>query len=124
MSLPYIRLAEMYLTRAEADIMNNNAVNQQDVDDINKLRKRANPATMLTSIPTEQEALDLLFDDRVKEMCIELSDHYLNCRRLQKGIIKIPSEGTGLKPYSEYADLLVFPFPINEVTIYGLTRNP
>lgn len=124
MSLPYIRLAEMYLTRAEADIMNNNAVNQQDVDDINKLRKRANPSTMLTAIPTEQEALDLIFDDRVKEMCIEMGDHYLNCRRLQKGIIKIPSEGTGLKPYSEYADLLVFPFPINEVTIYGLTRNP
>ena len=124
MNFPYIRLAEMYLTRAESDIMNSNAVNQQDVEDINKLRNRANPSTVLTEIPPKDDALNMIFDDRTKEMCIELGDHYLNVRRLQKGIPKIPSEGVGLKPYSEYADLLAFPFPQNEINIHGLTRKP
>ena len=124
MDFPYIRLAEMYLTRAEANIIKNNAVSQQDVDDVNMLRRRANPATILNNIPSVNETLDIIYNDRTKEMAIELGDHYLNVRRLQRGIVKIPSEGVGLKPYSEYADLLAFPFPQKEIGIYGLTRRP
>jgi hypothetical protein len=124
MDLPYIRLAEMHLTRAEANIMVNNSVSQQDVDDINILRSRANPATVLSSIPSMEDALNILFDDRVKELAIEVGDHYLNVKRLEKGIVRIPSEGTGLKPYSEYSDLLAYPFPDDEIKIHGLTRNP
>ena len=120
----YIRLGEMYLTRAEANIMVNNSVSQQDVDDINILRTRANPATELASTPTPEEALDILFEDRIKELGFESADHYQNLRRLEKGIVRTPEEGTGMKPYSEYADLLVFPFPSNEVNIHGLDRNP
>ncbi len=120
----YIRLAEIYLTRAEANIMVNNAVSQQDVDDINMLRKRANPDSELASIPTVEEALDILFEDRIKELGFETADHYLNLRRLEKGIVRTPEEGEGKKPYSEYADLLVFPFPVNEAKIHDLNRNP
>jgi starch-binding outer membrane protein, SusD/RagB family len=124
MDMIYIRLAEMYLTRAESNIMNNNTVGQQDVDDINKLRSRANPATVLTSIPVKNAALDTLYNDRTKELAIELGDHYLNTRRLQKGIVKTAKEGGGIKPYSQYADLLAFPFPLNEINIHQLTRKP
>lgn len=124
MNLIYIRLAEMYLTRAEANIMKNNSVSQQDIDDINIIRRRANPSSVINSIPDVQTTLDIIFNERTKELAIENGDHYLNVKRLEKGIIKIPSEGTGLKPYSEYSEILVFPFPLNEVTIHNLTRNP
>ena len=124
MNLIYIRLAEMYLTRAEANIMKNNSVSQQDIDDINIIRKRANASTVINSIPDVQTTLEIIFNERTKELAIENGDHYLNVKRLEKGIIKIPSEGTGLKPYSEYSEILVFPFPLNEVTIHNLTRNP
>jgi hypothetical protein len=120
----FIRLAEMHLTRAEANIMVNGNVSQQDVDDINILRNRANPSTVLTSIPSMEDALNILFDDRIKELAFEMGDHYLNRKRLEKGIINTPLEGSGFKPYSEYSELLVFPFPDNEVKIHGLTRNP
>ena len=120
----YIRVAEMYLIRAEANITVNNSVSQQDVDDINKLRNRANPDTEVGSPPSATEALDMLFEDRIKELGFETADHYLNLRRLEKGIVRTPEEGTGKKPYSEYADLLVFPFPDNEVKIHDLSRNP
>lgn len=124
MDMIYIRLAEMYLTRAESNIMNNNNVSQQDVDDINILRSRANSSTILTSIPEKNATLDTLYNDRTKELAIEVGDHYLNTRRLQKGIVKTAQEGVGIKPYSEYADLLAFPFPLNEIQIHGLNRIP
>lgn len=120
----YIRLAEMYLTRAEAAIRANNSVAQQNVDDINILRSRANATTVLASIPAVEEALTILYEDRVRELAFESADHYLNVRRLEKGIIRIPTEGTGMKPYSEYSDLLAFPFPENEIKIHDLDRNP
>lgn len=114
----------MYLTRAEANIMKNNSVSQKDVDDINILRKRADPTTVLASIPSKLNALNILFDDRTKELAFELGDHYLNVKRLEKGIIKTAKEGGGLQPYSEYSALLVFPFPDDEIKIHGLTRTP
>ncbi len=120
----YIRLAEMYLTRAEANIMNNNSVSQQDVDDINTLRQRADPASELTSVPTVQQALDILYEDRTKELAFELGDHFLNTKRLQRDIIKIDTEGGGTRSYAEWSELLLYPFPDIEVDIHGLTRNP
>ena len=124
MDMLYIRLPEMYLTRAESNIMNNNAVSQQDTSDINRIRRRANPLRVLNFIPSRNAALDSIYNDRVKELAVELGDHYLNVRRLQKGIIKTAQEGGGLKPYSVYGNLLAFPFPANEIQIHGLNRRP
>lgn len=123
MHYQYIRLAEMYLTRAEADIMVNGSVNQQDVDDINVLRNRAKPSSVLTSIPTKDQALDLIFEDRTKELAFELGDHFLNTKRLKLGIIKTEDEGEGFKTYAEWIELLLYPFPATEVDIHGLTRS-
>jgi len=124
MNMPVIRLSEMYLTRAEANITRNNSVSQQDVDDINILRTRANPATVLTAIPTVSAALDMLYEDRVKELLIEGTDRYHNIYRLQRAIVKTAQEGGGLKPFSEYADLLAWPLPQREVDLHDLTRTP
>jgi hypothetical protein len=119
-----IRLAEVYLTRAEAAIMNNNSVSQADVDDMNMIIGRGNPGNVLTGIPALQDALDLLYEERLKELAFETDDHYLNVRRLKKPIIQSPTEGGGWKNYEEYSDLLVFPFPETEVGFHNLTRNP
>ena len=123
MHYQYIRLAEMYLTRAEANIMVNGSVNQQDVDDINALRNRVKPSSVITSIPTKDQALSMLFADRTKELAFELGDHFLNTKRLKFGIIKTQDEGEGFKTYSEWIELLLYPFPGNEVDIHGLTRT-
>ena len=123
MHYQYIRLAEMHLTRAEANIMVNGSVNQQDVDDINALRSRAKPSSVITSIPTKDQALNMLFEDRTKELAFELGDHFLNTKRLKFGIIKTQDEGEGFKTYSEWIELLLYPFPGNEVDIHGLTRT-
>ena len=120
----FIRLAELYLTRAEANIMKNNSVSQQDVDDVNLIKNRANASDVITTIPSAQDALEALYAERTKEMAFERGDHYFNTRRLQRGIIKTSSEGSGLKPFSEYADILAFPFPTTEIDIHGLTRTP
>jgi hypothetical protein len=119
----YIRLAEMHLTRAESNIMINGTVSVQDGADVNILRERADASSVLSSIPTVQEAIDLLFDDRTKELAFELGDHFLNTKRLKKDIIRTEQEGGGVKSFAEYSDLLVFPFPEIEVDIHGLTRK-
>jgi hypothetical protein len=67
--------------------------------------------------------LDHLYNERTKELAFEIGDHFLNTKRLRRGIIKIPSEGSGFKTYEEYSDLLVFPFPQTEIDVHGLTRN-
>jgi len=119
-----IRLAELYLTRAEAAIMNNNNVSQADVDDMNAIIGRGNPDNVLEVIPTVQDALELLYEERLKELSYETDDHYLNLHRLEKPIIGSPTEGGELKPYSDYSDLLVFPFPETEIEFHNLDRNP
>lgn len=124
MNYPLLRLPEMYLTRAEANIMRNSSVSQQDVDDINMLRNRANPSTMLGAIPSVDAALDTLYNDRVREMLIDGADRFHNIYRLQRPIVKIPQEGSGWKPFSEYADQVAWPLPQREVDFHGLTRNP
>jgi len=123
MDYRYIRLPEMYLTRAESNIMRNNNVTQQDVDDINTIKERADPSSVLTLIPPVSEMLNIIFEERTKELAFELGDHYLNTRRLQKPIIETGQEGGGTKSYDEYKGLLVFPFPQIEVDIHDLTRE-
>ncbi len=123
MNYRYIRLAEMYLTRAESNVMVNNSVSPQDVDDLNHVRIRSSPDDVLNGTPSLDEMMEELYMERTRELAFELGDHFLNTKRLRRGIIKIPSEGTGFKSYEEYSDLLVFPFPQIEIDVHGLTRR-
>ncbi len=116
----FIRYAEMYLTRAESNIMNNNAVNDQDIADINEIKNRAGASGVITGLPSAVATLDIIFNERSKELCFERGDRYLNTRRLEKDIIN--ENGQGGTAFSQYADLLAFPFPVNEVRIHGLSR--
>lgn len=123
MDYRYIRLAEMYLTRAESNIMVNNSVAQQDIEDLNTVRNRAKPEAVVSAPINIEQMLDELYIERTKEFAFELGDHFLNTRRLQRGITKISTEGPGLKTYEEYDELLVFPFPQIEIDVHNLTRR-
>lgn len=123
MDYRYIRLAEMHLTRAESNVMISNSVSQQDIDDVNIVRGRAMPEEMLSVPISTNQILEELYVERTKELAFELGDHFLNTKRLQRGISKISSEGSGIKSFEEYDELLVFPFPQIEIDVHNLTRR-
>jgi hypothetical protein len=115
-----LRLAEMYLTRAEANIMVNNAVSTQDVADVNMVKNRAGAADTVTGTPAVATMLDVIFNERSKELCFEYGDRFLNSRRLQKPIVD--ESGSGTVPYANYNTILVYPLPLSEVNIHNLQR--
>ncbi|MDA0889367.1 MAG: RagB/SusD family nutrient uptake outer membrane protein [Bacteroidetes bacterium] len=115
-----LRLAEMYLTRAEANIMVNNAVSTQDVADVNMVKNRAGAADTVTGTPAVATMLDVIFNERSKELCFEYGDRFLNSRRLQKSIVD--ESGSGTVPYANYNTILVYPLPRSEVNIHNLQR--
>jgi len=116
----WLRYAEILLTRAEANIMQNSSVSAQDIDDVNMIKNRAGAADVVTGTPDMATMLNIIFEERSKELCFEVGDRFMNTRRLQKGIVNLT--GDGEIAYSAYVDLMAFPFPDNEVTIHGLQR--
>jgi hypothetical protein len=63
--VPVIRLAEMYLTRAEANVRNNTSVGAAPLADVNMIRARAGlaPLTAVTlAAVTKERALELAFE--------------------------------------------------------------
>lgn len=81
--VPVIRLAEMYLTRAEANFRNNTSVGATPLADVNIVRSRAGiaPLTAVTLADIAKErALELAFEG-----------HYLHdAKRLQQSVGSLP----------------------------------
>lgn len=78
-NVPIIRLAEMYLTRAEANFRNNTSVGAAPLSDVNLIRARAGLPALAT----------LTLDDITKERYLELAfeGHNLHeAKRLQKSV--------------------------------------
>lgn len=68
---PLIRLAEMYLNRAEA-LAQKDGINQTSVDLINALRRRAGLSDLLLiNFLTQQSLVDAILNERRKELCFE-----------------------------------------------------
>ncbi|MFH7012971.1 RagB/SusD family nutrient uptake outer membrane protein [Flavobacterium sp. FlaQc-52] len=112
-----IRLAEMYLIRAEANFQAGTAIGNTPLDDINILRTRAN-AENLTAV-----TLDDILLERQLELAME--GFLIHDIKRTKGSIDISDEadGTSLIPFD--ADELVFPIPIAEMDANKLiTQNP
>lgn len=108
-NLPVIRLAEMYLTRAEANFRLGTSIGDTPVNDVNKIRERAHASTLgavtLNDI-TNERALELAFEgSRIHDL-----------KRLKKD--------TGDFPYNDPA--LVFPIPDREIKASNgvLVQNP
>ncbi len=136
---PLIRMAEMYLFRAEANIMNNNAA--AAAADINKVRNRSNLASLghtptMMDIYHERrcefvfEYADALYDlKRWHKSCPELktvTEHALTTQpRIRKYADRSnPASSFTLAPYSDNTDritsyddhLIVFPYSSELIT--------
>lgn len=97
-----IRLAEMYLIRAEANFREGTEVGAAPVDDINTIRNRVN----LDSYEAADLTLDIILNERALELAFE--GFYLHdAKRLQQNI--------GLNAWN--AGNLVFPIPQREIRV-------
>jgi hypothetical protein len=111
-----LRLAEMYLTRAESNIMKNGSVSASDVADVNMIKNRASVA-LISGTPSQADMLDIIYNERSIELCFEWGDRFYNTRRLQKDIVA--EGGNGVIPFSNYNTLLVYPISTADSDIHG-----
>ena len=111
-----LRLAEMYLTRAESNIMKNGSVSASDVADVNMIKNRASVA-LISGTPSQADMLDIIYNERSIELCFEWGDRFYNTRRLEKDIVG--EGGNGVIPYSNYNTLLVYPISTADSNIHG-----
>lgn len=103
-----LRLAEMYLIRAEANLRLGSAVGATPVEDINRIRERSN-ADVLTSVS---------LDDIMLERQLELAFEGFLIHDLKRTM-----EDVGDIPYDDNS--LLFPIPQREMDVNSLlTQNP
>jgi hypothetical protein len=107
--IPVIRLAEMYLTRAEANFRLGTELGASPLEDVNVIRTRSE-LTPLSSITT----VDQIIGERFLELAFE-GDKFLTSKRLRLTV-------RGL-PYNDAK--LVFPIPQREIDLNNATpQNP
>ncbi len=105
--IPLIRLAEIYLTRAEAAAEAGDVI--QARSDLNVIRKRANPAA--ANITLSGQALkDEIMVERRRELAFEGHTYYDFIRK-GKGITRIDCNALVNKSVPFPSDLLIIPFP-------------
>jgi starch-binding outer membrane protein, SusD/RagB family len=101
-AIPVVRLAEMYLTRAEANYRSGAQVGAKTpLEDVNEIRQRAgaNPLLAITSA-------DQIVDERFKELAFE-GEKYLTMKRLKMNV--------GTIPYDD--PFLILPIPQREIDL-------
>lgn len=104
MNIPYLRLAEMYLIRAESMVNNGNP--EGALADLNALRVRAGLDE--TTYTDEADLLDQIFRERSLELSME-GDNFHNLKRLERSI--------GGFPWEEARYKLVFFIPEKEIQL-------
>lgn len=104
-----IRLAEMILTRAEANFRNTSSIGADPIDDINAIRSRAEAVEFVTL------DLDIIFEERYRELCFEgrLLD---DIRRFEKDVT-IPDGPEAGDVLTWDSPRLVLPIPQREIDI-------
>ncbi|MBE8726673.1 RagB/SusD family nutrient uptake outer membrane protein [Flavobacterium hungaricum] len=112
-----IRLAELYLIRAEANFRLGTAIGDTPLNDINTIRERSNAG----AIPA------VTLDDILLERELELGmEGFLihDIKRTQRSIdISTDGDGSDLLPFDD--DVLVFPIPLKETDANKkITQNP
>ena len=112
-NIPIIRLAEMYLTRAEADVRAGNAASA--LDDVNLIRQRSN-ATPLTAVTLA---------DVLRERQLELAFEGFRLYDLKRtnGIVRAATATNPALLANDPKEIL--PIPFQEITNNAnLTQNP
>ena len=112
-----IRLAEMYLIRAEANLRAGTALGNTPLNDINSIRSRAN-ADDLSSVTVD----DILLE---RELELGMEGFLIHDIRRTKRSIDISTSGDGSDVLPFDTDELVFPIPLSETDANKkITQNP
>ena len=107
-NIPFLRLAEMYLIRAECNFREGTLVGLSPVDDINMLRDRSG-ASLFTSVD-----IATILMERKRELSFE-GFNLFDAKRLKQNI--------GSLPYD--ANNLILPIPLRETDVNkNLIQNP
>lgn len=116
-NIQVIRLAEMILTRAEANFRNGSSIGANPLDDINAIRSRAN-ASAWTDL-----TLEMIYEERFRELSFE--GHKLHdVRRFQKSVVA-PTGSPHVGQTIQWNDWrLVLPIPQREIDVnHNLVQN-
>lgn len=112
-----IRLAEMYLIRAESNLRAGTTLGNTPLDDINIIRSRAK-ADNLTAVTID----DILLE---RELELGMEGFLIHDIRRTKRSIDISTSGDGSDLLLYDADELVFPIPLSETDANKkITQNP
>lgn len=107
-NIPVIRLAEMYLVRAECNLRLSTVIGDTPLNDLNLIRSRAGAS------PKTAATIDLVLNERILELCFE---------GLRIHDFKRTKRSTGTFAYNSAA--LVFPVPEREMKANkSLVQNP
>lgn len=107
-NIPLIRLAEMYLIRAEANLREGTSTGATPLEDVNTIRGRSSAELL------EEVALEDILMERVRELAFE---GFL--------IHDIRRTGGSVDGFAADANELVFPIPQSEIdTNPSITQNP
>ncbi|MCR8556277.1 RagB/SusD family nutrient uptake outer membrane protein [Mucilaginibacter sp. BJC16-A38] len=114
-----IRLAELYLIRAESNFRNGSSIGATPLADVNTIRARAK-ATPLTAVnvdaPTQLADSKSILDERIRELAFEGGFFLHDGKRIQQSPI-------GAVPYN--SNKLVFPIPKQDINANPkLKQNP
>ncbi|HSI78892.1 MAG TPA: RagB/SusD family nutrient uptake outer membrane protein, partial [Lunatimonas sp.] len=126
-----IRLADVYLMLAEAELLGNNNV-ARAAELINMVRRRADPSGNILpdrpSTASQQEMLDWLLHERRVELALEGHRYNDLVRWHNAGVINIPTDidfGSTLANQNWNSTHLLKPFPQREIDLTAdLVQNP
>lgn len=106
-NIPVVRLAEMYLTRAEGNLRAGTVIGDDPVNDINAVRGRSN-ASILVAVTA-----DIAVQERIRELAFE-GDKFFTYKRLKMDF--------GTRKYDD--NKLILPIPQRETDVNSkLTQN-
>ena len=81
---------------------------------------QAGASDTVAGIPGASDMLEIIFNERSKELYNETGDRFFNTRRLQRDILN--ESGNGAIPYSTYNSVLYVLIPQTEIDIHNMTQ--
>ncbi|MGN6420877.1 MAG: RagB/SusD family nutrient uptake outer membrane protein [Pseudobacter sp.] len=118
-----IRLSELLLIRAEALLLGPAADKSGALEDVNTIRRRAGLTPDLSNSLTNEQVLAAIMHERQVELFGEWGNRWFDLKRTGKAeavLSAIPAKQPWLGDYQ-----LVYPIPVNEITINpDLGQNP
>lgn len=106
-----MRLAEMYLVRAEANMLRGAANKNAVIDDLNAIRKRAGLKDLPNTL-TDQQVTDAIAHERQTELFAEWGHRWLDLKRTNKAT-EVLSAIPYKQPWNPYQ--LLYPVPPEEI---------